>query len=114
MVEAVSPFRWISSTGDVSYAGDGRADASVHQLVAEKWLGGTALDEALRGYAVVSDRDGRMEINVDPRGVPFSATYTFSVRATDAAGTTLISGTTTYRLSQWGSVEPIEPPVPAS
>lgn len=107
----ISPFRRISTVTEVDYlnaiSGEGQP---LHTLVVTKWLGGRDYSDILRRFARVSSQDSRFEVVVDNFGIPHRAVLTMTVVTTDGVDTLTIEATVTYRFSDWGAVEPIEPP----
>lgn len=111
--QSANPFQWISTVDEVQYlalGGDVNGQRT-HRLVTTKWLSGTQYDQLILNL-VGPQRDSRMEVVTTDKGVPLTATYTFSLKGTlpAGAGALSLSGTVDYTFSRWAEPITIQPP----
>ena len=111
--ESANPFQWISTVDEVQYlepGGDVNGQRT-HRLVTTKWLSGSEYDSLILNL-IDPQRESRMEVVTTDKGVPLTATYTFSLRGTlpGGAGALSLSGTADYTFSRWAEPITIQPP----
>jgi hypothetical protein len=112
-LQPISPFRRISTVTEIAYMGEeGDTDRPLHRLLVTKWLGGRDYSDFLRPYVRIVSQTSRMEVVVDPRGVPSHAEIVLTVVATDNVETLTIEATFTYTISRWDDIPPVEAPNP--
>jgi hypothetical protein len=112
-LQPISPFRRISTVTEVDYL-DKTSETGLpgHRLLITKWLGGRDYSDILRRFARIESQESRMEVVVDPRGVPSVAELELVVVATDGRDTLTITASFTYHIDLWDEVDVIEPPGP--
>ena len=111
--QSANPFQWISTVDEVQYLelGGDVSGQRTHRLVTTKWLSGTQYDQLILNL-IDPQRESRMEVVTTDKGVPLTATYTFSLkgRLPGGAGALSLSGTADYTFSRWAEPITVQPP----